>query len=375
MKIIVAFDSFKGTLSAVEACRIVADAVTAVDPSSSVVVKPMADGGEGTARALMDALSGSWLERLVTGPLPERKVQAGLVWFAGTKTALVEMASASGLTLLKPEELNPLVATTHGTGELIRAAMDHGAQKILLALGGSATVDGGVGAAGALGWRFLDQRGRSIPLGGAGLSQILHILPPERMNKWPPVEALTDVHNPLLGEQGAARIFGPQKGATPDRVETLEAGLQHLAEVVQSELGKDLAGCPGAGAAGGFGFGAVAFMNAVLVSGIETVMCASGLEESLKQADWVLTGEGSFDRQSLQGKVVSGVMRRAKAHGARVAVLAGRVLLTDDEIKAHSIEAAIPCMQSGMVLDYALAHSRELLHDAASQFARRYLLK
>jgi glycerate kinase len=369
MRVMIALDSFKGTLSASEACRIVAEALLAIQPDAKVILKPMADGGEGTAQAMMTAMGGSWIPCEATSPVPSRRVQSGYAWFPETQTALVEMASASGLTLLRPTELNPLITTTRGTGELIQAAIARGARTILLALGGSATVDGGVGAAEAMGWRFLDCRGLPIPAGGGGLSNLAHIEPPTRMD-WPHVEALTDVRNPLLGDQGAARIFGPQKGATPAMVETLEAGLQHLADVVRHDLGKEVAQVAGAGAAGGFGFGAMAFLNAALVSGIETIMRVTGLEEAMTGADWVITGEGSFDAQSLQGKVVSGILHLARRMNVRVAVIAGRIGLTKDEIKAESIDAAFSCLQDGMSLEHALTHSRELLREAAMACAR-----
>jgi glycerate kinase len=372
VKIVVASDSFKGSLTAVQVCDIVAEAIRSVRPDAEVVTKPMADGGEGTASVLMAAAGGQWISKIVMGPLPEMRTEAGFVWLADNRAALVEMATASGLPLLKPDQRNPLKTTTYGTGELIKAAVDHEANHILLAIGGSATVDGGAGAATALGWRFLAKDGRDVGLGGGRLLEIGRIVPPQ----WAldaAVEVLCDVDNPLCGEHGAARVFGPQKGATPEMVEQLDAGLAHLARLVKEQLGRDIAELPGAGAAGGLAAGAVAFMNGRLISGVEAVMSQIRLPEAVAGANWVVTGEGSFDEQSLRGKVVSGVVRIARAAGAKVAVCAGQVRLGPQKYRHAGIETAVACMDAGMELDYAIAHSAELLDCAARRFARDYL--
>ena len=372
MKVVIAMDSFKGTLSACEACEIVAKSISEVTPDVQVVIKPMADGGEGTAEAMIRAANGRWIPQRVMGPLSDMEVEAGFAWFDADKMALVEMASASGLELLSRGQANPLKTTTYGTGQLIEAASKYGAQKILLAVGGSATVDGGLGAATALGWKFLDRKGNPIPLGGAGLSQIAKMVKPRDFNI-PPVEVLCDVENPLCGEQGAAKVYGPQKGATPKMVEQLERGLANLAALVNKELHRDIDNVPGAGAAGGLAAGAMAFMNATVVSGIETVMARSNLAEQFQSAEWVITGEGSFDRQSLYGKVISGIAKLASRTKARIVVIAGRVDVPPQEYQKLGITAAIACQTDDMSLDYALANSRTLLHAAAQQFARKYL--
>ncbi len=372
MKIVVALDSFKGSLTAVQACDIVAHAIHSVVPGVQVVTKPMADGGEGTASVLMAAAGGQWISRKVMGPLPEMEVEAGFVWLPDTRTALVEMATASGLPLLRPEQRNPLKTTTYGAGQLIAAAVAHGANHILLAIGGSATVDGGVGAAQAVGWEFLTKENREIGFGGGQLRSVEKIVPPpHRLNAT--VEVLCDVDNPLCGEHGAARVYGPQKGATPEMVEQLDAGLAHLAQTVREQFGRDIACLPGAGAAGGLAAGAVAFLNARLVRGIDAIMSQTRLAEAVTGAHWVVTGEGSFDEQSLRGKVVSGVTRMGRAAGAHVAVCAGQVRLEPGIYRQAGIEAAVACMEGGMELDYALAHSAELLDCAARRFARDYL--
>ena len=371
MKIVVALDSFKGSLTAYGGCIVISDALRHVLSDAVILLKPMADGGEGTARAMIEAGDGSWVRREVMGPLPQRNADAGFAWFPD-RTALVEMATASGLELLKADELDPLRTTTYGTGQLIAAAADYGARKILLAVGGSATVDGGVGAAAALGWKFLDCNGQSVSHGGAVLVEIDKIEKPGKPYIVP-LEVLCDVDNPLCGEHGAARVYGPQKGATPEMVQQLEQGLAHLADTVRSQLGADIENVPGAGAAGGLAAGAIAFMGGTIVSGIETVMRRSNLEAELKSADWVITGEGSFDRQSLYGKVVSGILALARRSDTRVAVLAGQVKIPADEYRKLGIEVALATKPDDMPLADALKNSRDLLYAAAKRLAQEYL--
>jgi glycerate kinase len=370
VKIVVALDKFKGSLTASRACDIVRDALLSARPELRVVTKPMADGGEGTDEVLLTTLGGEWVALPVMGPLPKMSCSARYAWLPKEATAVIAMANASGLVLLKPEQRNPLLTTTYGTGELIRAAIERGAKHIWLAVGGSATVDGGVGAAMALGWQFLDAQGEPIGFGGGELERIARI---ERPDKWgtPDVEVLCDVDNPLCGEHGAARIFGPQKGATPAMVERLDAGLQHLGRLVNEQLGQDIVNVPGAGAAGGLAGGALAFMNARLVPGIEMVIHASGLDAEIADADWVLSGEGRFDEQSLRGKVVSGIAKLAVKHGVKVAVLAGSVQVSEEVYRREGIELALSTMKPGMKLNEALTRAEELLGSAARELAAR----
>jgi glycerate kinase len=370
VKIVVALDKFKGSLTASRACDIVRDALVSARPELRVVTKPMADGGDGTDEVLLTTLGGEWISRPVMGPFPEMSCSARYAWLPKEATAVIAMASASGLVLLKPEERNPLLTTTYGTGELIRAAIEHGAKRIWLAVGGSATVDGGVGAAMALGWRFLDAQGRSIGFGGGELERIARIVRPDQL-RIPAVEVLCDVDNPLCGEHGAARVFGPQKGATPAMVEQLDDGLQHLGRLVKEQLGRDVVNRPGAGAAGGLAGGAVAFMGARITSGIETVIDASGMEVELADADWVVTGEGRFDTQSLRGKVVSGIAKLASKHRAKMAVLAGSVQVSEEIYRREGIDLALSTMKPGMELNEALARAEELLFLAARELAGR----
>ncbi|MBN2137436.1 MAG: glycerate kinase [Sedimentisphaerales bacterium] len=373
MKIVVAMDSFKGSLTSVEACEIVADAIgCSVD--AEIIIKPMADGGEGTAEAMLRSGGGVWIEKRVMGPLPDMEVEAGFAWFEETKTALVEMAKASGLELLERGQGDPLATTTYGTGQLIKAAVEHGAERIQLAVGGSATVDGGTGAAAALGWRFLDSHGNPVCPGGAGLIDIADIVGPAEL-ELPAVEVLCDVDNPLCGEDGAARVFGPQKGADSAAVSLLEAGLLHLADLAARQLGCEIADTAGGGAAGGLAAGATAFMGGSLVSGIETVMAGADLAGEAASADWVVTGEGCFDEQSLRGKVVSGVLALARERGVRAAVLAGQVMVSAGDCEKLGVAAAIACREEGMSLDYALKHCRRLLGDRAKRLACEYMLR
>ncbi len=370
MKIIIALDSFKSSLTAVEACETVCDAIAGEYPAVKVVLKPMADGGEGTAKAMLAARGGRWIERKATGPLADMEVDAGFAWFENHKEALVEMATASGIELLTPGQLNPMLATTFGTGQLIKAAAEFGAQKILLAVGGSATVDCGFGAAMALGWEFLDAENKSVGLGGQALQRVRKIVKPESL-KLPPVEVLCDVKNPLCGNEGAARIFGPQKGATTAMVEELEKGMLNISDVIKASLGIDIKNIPGTGAAGGLSAGAMAFMGAKLVSGVETIIKEIQLENEMADADWIITGEGCFDSQSLKGKVVSGILDIAKTTKTKIAVLAGSVPLKKDEYQQHGIETAIGCRKDGMTLEYAIKNGRKLLATAALEFAKK----
>jgi len=365
MRTVIALDSFKGSLAAEAACRAVEEGLRAARPDIEVIRMPMADGGEGTAAALLAARQGGeWVSARVQGPLPDRAVDAGFAWFPAEGTALVEMAAASGLPLLAERERDPLQTNTHGTGELIRAAVERGARRILLTIGGSATVDGGTGAAAALGWRFLDADGKELTPGGGALDKIARIVPPAR-NDLPPMTVLCDVTNPLCGPRGAAAVFGPQKGATPEMVAQLDAGLRNLAARIGADLGRDVLELSGGGAAGGLGAGAVAFFNAELAPGIDTVIEAAGLREALHGADWCITGEGSFDQQSLDGKVVSGVASAARAAGVPVVVFAGRVDIDRAMYAGHGIREALALQAPGMLREESMRRTAELLRATA----------
>ena len=369
MKIVLAFDSFKGSLSAKTACRVVANTLHVLRPAWQVEYVPLADGGEGTAAVLVESRRGQWrATQEVTGPLPEIRLGASFGWLPGD-IAVVEMACASGLTLLDKTQRNPLLTTSYGTGQLLAAAAESGARRIILTLGGSATVDGGTGAARALGWRFLDADGCEVPLGGGGLRQIARLQRPQL--NLPPLEAWCDVRNPLWGREGAACVYGPQKGADEAMVEELDVGLQHLAELVQRQCGLPALDVPGDGAAGGFGFGARAFLGAHLIPGAQGVMEVVGLDKALSDADWVITGEGCLDDQSLRGKVVGEVTRLARSRSVNVAVVAGRLLLDPVRCLEAGIARWEQCMTREMSAEQAMDQAELLLAAAAQRLVDR----
>jgi glycerate kinase len=370
-KVLIAMDSFKGTLPATVACDIVAQAFSRFRPQITLSVKPVADGGEGTADVIVKACGGMFIQKTVTGPLMGMNVSAGFGLIDDDLTAIVEMANASGLVLLKKTQRDPLLTTTYGTGQLIRAARQKGVKHILLAVGGSATMDGGVGAARALGWRFLDGDGKDVPHGGGFLTSIQTIAPPPQSSEIPKMSVLCDVNNPLCGPTGAAHVYARQKGADDPMIELLEEGLSHLASLVKREIGVDIRDLPGAGAAGGLAAGAVAFMNGTLTSGLENVMECLNLSQEIEKADWVITGEGSFDHQSLCGKVVGVIAAESKKRNKKVGVIAGRVKLSEQACRQEGIETAIACAGADIDENYAAKHAQELLYKAAERFIEK----
>ena len=322
MRILVAPDKFRGTLTARQAAEAIELGWRRERPGDRLDLIPLADGGEGTLDALVPAGDGRRLHRSVTGPLGGAvEAEAGIRGSVG----VVEMARASGLDLLAADHRDPRRATTRGTGELMAAVLAEEVSTLLVCLGGSASNDGGVGMASALGGRFLDAHRRPIRDGGAALLELVSIDARPVLDAVRTVEvvAVTDVDNPLCGPSGASAVFGPQKGASPDDVSLLDKALGHLAAVTARDLGIDRSRDPGAGAAGGLGFGLLAFTGARLRPGVDVVMEASGFEERLRGADLVITGEGSLDAQSLRGKVPAGVLRTARAAGVPVAILCG----------------------------------------------------
>ncbi|MHB0946605.1 MAG: glycerate kinase [Sedimentisphaerales bacterium] len=369
MKIIVATDSFKGCLSAETASKTIADAIAEQLPKAQILTKPLADGGEGTANAMIAACNGRWIPRKVMGPLPNMEVDAGFAWFEKTRTVLVEMACASGITLLSKDQLNPLKTTTYGTGQLIAAALEKLPYEILLAIGGSATVDMGVGAAMALDWQFLDSEGKSVGLGGECLERIEKIIPPPKLPDCR-VKVLSDVTNSLYGQNGAAEVFGPQKGANPQTVKRLDAAIKRLSGLIRDKLNIDVSDISGGGAAGGLGAGAAAFMNADIVSGIETIISVINLKKDLADVDWIITGEGRFDNQSLGGKVISGIVRLARQTNTKVAVIAGDVQVSKSEYKKFGVIDAIGLKKNNMTTDYAMQNCVKLLMDAGREFVK-----
>lgn len=315
-------DSFKGTMSSAQICRAVGEEIRTVFPTASLVEIPVADGGEGTVDAFLTAVGGQKIMVKCKGPYMEE--MTGFYGMLPDGTAVVEMAAAAGLPLVG-ENRHADKTTTYGVGELIAHAVTHGAKRVVLGLGGSATNDGGCGCAAALGVKFFNAKGEAfVPVGGT-LNEVVSISAAELLPalKNVPVTAMCDIDNPLCGESGASAVFGPQKGADPDMVKVLDGNLYHMAEIVKRDLGVDVLTLPGGGAAGGFGAGAVAFLNANLQMGIETVLDLTDFDTAVKDADLVITGEGKLDSQSLRGKVVIGVARRAKKAGVPVAALVG----------------------------------------------------
>lgn len=321
--VLIACDKFKGTLTAAEACEAVAAGLREILPEVKLVSRPVADGGEGTARVVCEALNGQWLTTEVSGPLGER-VTAGYAWLPETRVAVIEMNEASGLKLVPPAKRNPWRSNTAGTGELMLHAMKRGAERIIVGIGGSATNDGGAGMAWALGYRFYNEAGESIAPVPANMLEIRRIERPENL-KMPEVVAACDVTNPLLGPEGATPVYGPQKGVRLDRVPHFEAALSHLADLVKRDIGTDCRDNPGAGAAGGLGFGLMSFCNARTQPGFDLVAEVTGLESAVREADLVVTGEGCLDAQTLHGKGPAGVADLARAHRKPVAAVGGMV--------------------------------------------------
>ncbi len=340
MRILVAPDKFRGTLTARQAASAVETGWLRARADDEVELAPMADGGEGTLETLVDALGGEKVVARVSGPLGDPiDAPFGLVTTDAGLTAVVEMARASGLTLVAEARRDPLRASTRGTGELIRAALERQPERMIVCIGGSATTDGGAGMAQALGASLFSADDESIPPGGAGLSQLAKI---DLAGMDPRVYSTSftvasDVDNPLTGPRGAAHVYGPQKGATADDVELLDRALRHLATVVSRDLGIDLRDAPGAGAAGGLGFGLMAFCGASLRAGVEVVMDALGLLERVERADLVITGEGRFDSQSLHGKAPAGVLRAAQELGVAAAVVCGRAEINVPGVVVRSL--------------------------------------
>lgn len=377
MKIVVAPQALKGSLDAADVGRAMAAGVLAIFPAAEVISVPVADGGEGTVRALVAATGGQLLTATVTGPLdaPVEAEYGVLGQAAGSgqgKTAVIEMAAASGLPLVPLEQRDPRVATTRGTGELMRLALDAGCARILVGLGGSATNDGGAGMAEALGARLLDDAGIALPPGGAALARLARIdlagLDPRLAQTT--VLVASDVSNPLCGPLGASAVYGPQKGATPAMVAELDAALAHYATILTRDLGRDVAAIPGAGAAGGLGVGLLAFAHAELVPGARLVFDALRFAERIAGARLVLTAEGRLDAQTAYGKSVGAVAAAARRQGARVIALAGQVLMDGAELQALGIDVALPLADGPLTLAESMARAADLVTAATTRAMR-----
>ncbi len=333
----------------------------------------MADGGEGTVQALIDATGGALRTAQVTGPLG-LPVEAFYGLLGGGETAVIEMAAASGLPLVPPERRDPTVTTTRGTGELMLHAVESGARRLLIGIGGSATNDGGAGMAQALGFRLLDAAGRDLPRGGAALSLLDRIEPPSESARacleGVEVVVACDVTNPLCGEQGASRVFGPQKGAPPEAVERLDAALAHFAEIALRDLGADVLDLPGAGAAGGLGAGLVAFCHGRLTPGVEMVLQATGLRSRLLGADLCITGEGRLDAQTPYGKTPSGVAAACREHGVPCIAIGGSVDPEARPVLERLFDAVVSSIDALAPMETILANAERAVRAAARTVAR-----
>jgi glycerate kinase len=374
MKVVIAPNALKSCLTATQAAEALARGVARASPDIDIIQVPVADGGDGLADVLVNALNGVERTALVTGPCGD-PVLASFCHVPARRLAAIEMATASGLALLAKNRLNPLLTTTFGTGELIKAALDLEISHLIIGIGGSATNDGGIGMATALGARFLDGNGHPVePIGGVlatieriDLSGLDSRLAAVR------IEVICDVDNPLLGERGAAHVYGPQKGATPDQVRMLDAGLANLATIIERDLGLDVRGLPGAGAAGGLGAGLKAFLKAELRRGVDLVLDLVGLNERLRDADLVITAEGQIDFQTAFSKAPAGVAERARAHGVPCIAIAGSVGSGLEALHNLGINAVFSLCPGPVSLEQAIASGGNYLAAAAEQAVRAFL--
>jgi len=375
VNIIVAPDSFKGSLTALQAADAILQGIRAVTPEAEIVTIPLADGGEGTVEALVLSTRGRFGKRPVTGPVGQ-PVEATFGVLGDDVTGVIEMAAAAGLPLVAPGARNPLVTTTFGVGELILAALDEGCTRLIVGLGGSATNDGGAGMAQALGARLLAADGSEIRRGGGALLDLDRIdvsgLDP-RLEQVT-IHAASDVTNPLCGPQGAAAVYGPQKGASEEMVELLDRALSHYAQVVKRDLGVEVRDLSGAGAAGGLGAGMVAFCGAEIHSGASLVLQILGFAEHLEAADLVMTGEGRIDRQIEFGKAISGVALLAETHGVPVIAFTGSLQEEPEKLARRGVHAVVPVTPGPMSEEEAMVRAGELLQAAAERTMRLLLI-
>lgn len=354
MKVVIAIDSLKGSLTSMEAGRAIKEGILNILPETEVLVKPLADGGEGTTEALVEGLGGEMVYVDVHGPL-ETPVRAGYGLIKETGTAIMEMASAAGIILVGKDK-RPLDATTYGVGEMIRDAVQRGCRSFIIGIGGSATNDGGIGMLTALGYEFLDAEGRPSGIGGGALKRVASV----RTDKVLPelkecrFKIACDVTNPLCGINGATYIYGPQKGVTENMQEELDTDMAGYAAVTKACIGTDFAETEGAGAAGGLGFAFLSYLNANLQPGIELVLDAVDMEKSMEGADLVFTGEGRLDYQTAMGKAPVGIAKLAKKHGAKVIALAGAVIEGAEKCNENGIDAFFPILRRIVTLDEAM---------------------
>ena len=369
MHIVVAVDKFKGSLTSFEAGDAIRTGIKQADAQAAVTVLPMADGGDGLLDVLAHYIPCQKQYTTVLDPL-FRPVAASYLRAADGQTAIIEMAAASGLRLLQPSEYNCNITSSYGTGQLIKEAIQSGAKKLIVGIGGSATNDGGMGMAAALGYTFLDAQGEALQPIGENLIHIRHIDTSGKIDLTDvEMEVACDVTNYLTGEQGAAYVYAPQKGASAEDVQQLEAGMQHFAAIVQQELGKDITTIPGGGAAGGMGAGCVAFLDAKLVKGIDLVLQYSHAATFIQQADLVITGEGKIDASSLQGKVINGIAALCHQYGKPLIALCGTLAIEREPLQQAGITAAFSILPKPMSLEEACREAAHLLTGTAYAIA------
>lgn len=371
LTIVLAPDSFKESMTAKEVCESMEAGIKKINKNITCIQVPMADGGEGTMQSLVDATGGKIYSLNVVGPLgDEVKAEYGIL--GDGEIGILEMASASGIQLVPKEKRNPLITTSYGTGQLIKACLDEGVKKLLIGIGGSATNDGGAGVIQALGGNLLDEDGNELAFGGGQLKN-LHRIDLTNFDKRISdikIEVACDVNNPLCGEKGASNVFGPQKGANPETIELLDEGLKHYAKIIKKQFGKDVLDVPGAGAAGGLGAGLMVFLNGQLKKGIEMVIEYSGLEEKVKDADMVWTGEGSIDFQTQYGKTPLGVATIAKKYNKPVIALAGRVGDNIDVLYEKGIDSIFGIVRELTTLDEALLNGKKNIQKTSEDIMR-----
>jgi len=369
MKIVVAPDSFKGSLTAVEVSDAIEQGIREIFPEAEIVKIPMADGGDGTVQCLVNATGGKILREKVMGPLGD-EVLASYGILGDEKTAVIEMAEASGLTLVPENKRNPLITTTYGTGQLIKAALDQGCRKMIIGIGGSATNDGGAGMVQALGVELLDKDGEEIGFGGGELKKVFRINTKYLDNRLSETKVLiaSDVSNPLCGPKGASKIYGPQKGATPEMVKKLDESLVYFAEIIKRDLNKDVKDIPGAGAAGGLGVSLMAFLDAELRPGIEIIIEIVKLEQAIKDADLVITGEGKIDSQTIYGKAPIGVAKIAKKYNIPVIAVAAIISDDADIVYQYGISSLISVTGQPMRLDESVPNKIVLIKNNIKQY-------
>jgi glycerate kinase len=376
MKIVIAPDSFKGSLSALEAAMSIERGIKNIDDGIETIIVPLADGGEGTVQSLIDVSGGKIIELSVHDPL-YREIKSFYGIMGDGETAVIEMAAASGLLLLNPEERNPLLTTTYGTGELIKNALNQGCRKFIIGLGGSATNDGGCGMAQALGVKFLDKNGNEVGRGGSQLSEIsaIDLSGIDQRIKTASFLAACDADNPLCGTKGASAVYGPQKGASEKDVITLDNGLKHFAQIVEQQLRIDVKDVPGSGAAGGLGAGVMIFLNARLERGITIVTRTTQLEEKMTGADLVITGEGRIDFQTAFGKTPFGVAQIAREYNIPLIALAGSLGEGYQSLYEKGFDGIFSIIDQPMSLQEAIDNAAELLENAAENVVRLWMEK